>query len=645
MARILDVVVLFIFLVCLIGCGDSGTPTTQVAAVPAPIISSISPASAAEGHAELVVTITGSGFTSGSVAHWNGAPKTTTVVSGTEISVTILASDLAVGGMTKLYVLNPGSGPSNSVDFAVNHPEPTLTGVSSAGAEVLLTGSGFCPSTTGTYAGQPRPTKFLSAEKLEMTLTEGDVATAAIADIGVATPSPGGGSSGPLPFTSISRGTSGAVSSLVLGSKQYLFIPLPSDQYKDPTTGNWIPLEAILVVVDITVPETPTVVRTWPAAALGGEGTRVLAISGGPAGHPQLLLFKMAHEGETTDSYLAILNALTLVTGTPGVDSPVDFSAVLPMTLPVVWYPEHRHLDFTYRAQLMTAVLWPGEGFWLATSDGYRWFELATYGLGTLYPPPYVGVLGPATWPVVAENMAGDSATGMLLAGFAARGTDFGTTYGVELLDVGNGARYLLDGSANAICGVADFFIRTNAIDPQLQLGALTTNESIIMMDLGGITYPTPTTFAPGANGCVTFSTGTSGADVMQLTPVPAYSRSVIDPTTHLMLLTHYNYANVAVAQLKDAPLTPGWMPVTDWRYQTAYDWSNPSQDSPTIIYNVIAGRPFGYFYKPPSYAPWAVHQLDMQAFLAMTPSGATGDAAHIPAADSVASGIVRKIY
>jgi subtilisin family serine protease len=95
---------------------------------PASSITSIAPASARAGASQIVLTVTGTGFSSFSVVHWNGASRPTRVVSTTKLEATISAADLSVAGTAQVSVFTPppGGGTSAALTFTID-PPPTLT--------------------------------------------------------------------------------------------------------------------------------------------------------------------------------------------------------------------------------------------------------------------------------------------------------------------------------------------------------------------------------------------------------------------------------------------------------------------------------------------------------------------------------------
>lgn len=89
---------------------------------PAPVLTSTTPSSAAVGGGAFTLAVNGSGFVSSSVVRWNGANRTTTFVSGTELRAAIPATDIAAAGTAQISVFSPapGSGLSSSVPFTIS---------------------------------------------------------------------------------------------------------------------------------------------------------------------------------------------------------------------------------------------------------------------------------------------------------------------------------------------------------------------------------------------------------------------------------------------------------------------------------------------------------------------------------------------
>ncbi|MEY4905514.1 MAG: hypothetical protein RLZZ292_3329, partial [Bacteroidota bacterium] len=105
--------------VVLTGSSAPATPTTT----------SISPSSTTEGSAGFTLTVNGTNFVSGSsTVTWNGATRTTTFVSATQLTATITAADVVAAGTATVGVTTTGAAAvSNTQTFTINAASsPTL---------------------------------------------------------------------------------------------------------------------------------------------------------------------------------------------------------------------------------------------------------------------------------------------------------------------------------------------------------------------------------------------------------------------------------------------------------------------------------------------------------------------------------------
>ena len=99
-----------------LGCEALATSVVH----PVPLINQpLVPGAARPGGAGFVLTVNGTGFVSGSVVHWNGSPRATTFESQSRLTASILASDIAKAGSSRVTVISPGpaGGTSNVVFF------------------------------------------------------------------------------------------------------------------------------------------------------------------------------------------------------------------------------------------------------------------------------------------------------------------------------------------------------------------------------------------------------------------------------------------------------------------------------------------------------------------------------------------------
>jgi len=99
----------------------------------APIISSLSPASAAPGGATFTLTVNGTNFVSGSTAvQWNGSSLTTAFVSATQVTASVTSAMIVSAGLATVTVTNAGGATSNGAAFPIVSG-PTAVSVSLAG--------------------------------------------------------------------------------------------------------------------------------------------------------------------------------------------------------------------------------------------------------------------------------------------------------------------------------------------------------------------------------------------------------------------------------------------------------------------------------------------------------------------------------
>jgi hypothetical protein len=193
--------------------GGTSSAVTLAVVNPAPSLANISPNSATAGSAGFTLTVNGSDFISSSVVQVNGSNRTTTFVSGTQLTAAIPASDLAVGALLSITVFTPapGGGTSSSVTFTVNNPAPSISSISpnpvlALGGSFTLTvnGSGFVTGSVVQFDGSPRPTTFVSATQVTAQISSNDIIAVGQHAITVFNPTPGGGTSNSSTLTVVS---------------------------------------------------------------------------------------------------------------------------------------------------------------------------------------------------------------------------------------------------------------------------------------------------------------------------------------------------------------------------------------------------------------------------------------------------------
>jgi len=169
---------------------------------PIPSITSISPSSSLAGGAAFTLTINGSNFMNSSTVQWNGSDRVTTFVSSTQLTASIIASDVATASIANVTVTNPppGGGVSTVATYTINNPVPAVTSISpttknvgDAGFTLTVNGSNFKNTSIIRLNGSDRPTTFVSATQLTAQIAGSDLQTAITYGVTVFNPTPGGG--------------------------------------------------------------------------------------------------------------------------------------------------------------------------------------------------------------------------------------------------------------------------------------------------------------------------------------------------------------------------------------------------------------------------------------------------------------------
>jgi hypothetical protein len=193
---------------------------------PTPVITGLFPSSVTAGSQSFTMFIAGNGFIAGSTgtstAFWNGSARSATVNINTgQISITVLASDVASPGTSLVTVSNPLPGGGITINaapftvFPTQANTPLIASLSPAtanpkGAAFTLTvnGSNFVsgnannpamPNPTPPYSGSivtwngsPRTTAFVSSTQLTAQITATDILGAGCNGISVFTYTGGG---------------------------------------------------------------------------------------------------------------------------------------------------------------------------------------------------------------------------------------------------------------------------------------------------------------------------------------------------------------------------------------------------------------------------------------------------------------------
>jgi inosine-uridine nucleoside N-ribohydrolase len=179
---------------------------------PVPGLSTLSPASVVAGGSGFTLTVSGSNFVRGSVVQVNGANRSTAFVSASQLTATIPASDIAVGGFVSITVFNaaPGGGTSPALTLNVNNPVPSISSISpnpalavASGFTLTVSGTGFVRGSIIQVDGASQTTTFVSSTQVQAKMSGGILALG-IHTVTVFNPTPGGGTSNSVNLTVIS---------------------------------------------------------------------------------------------------------------------------------------------------------------------------------------------------------------------------------------------------------------------------------------------------------------------------------------------------------------------------------------------------------------------------------------------------------
>ncbi|GAA4377542.1 hypothetical protein GCM10023186_12780 [Hymenobacter koreensis] len=185
------------------GGGTSAPFNFFVASGPVPSITSFTPSSAVAG---TVVMVTGTNFTGVTSVTLNGVSVGSyNVVSPTQLTFTV--SSTSSTGRIAVSTANGTAVSATNLVVTGNpvNPVPVITALSppsvpagSGAFTLVITGTGFMPTSTVTFSGFPLPITFISPTQISVDLPPG--ATPGVYPVVVTNPAPGGGSSAPFDF-------------------------------------------------------------------------------------------------------------------------------------------------------------------------------------------------------------------------------------------------------------------------------------------------------------------------------------------------------------------------------------------------------------------------------------------------------------
>lgn len=195
------------------GGGTSNTVPVAVVTSVLPTITSLSPNQAVLGGPAFTLTVKGTNFVGGANVYWNGISRVTQFVSTTQLTASILPSDLALPSTTNsasIAVENPtpNAGISAPATLTLLNPAPAITslsptsGVAGTVVAVTISGSQFVSGATVQFGGQVLPASFNSPSSLSVGLS----AAVGTTSLTVSNPSPSVGPSNAVTFTGTAAG-------------------------------------------------------------------------------------------------------------------------------------------------------------------------------------------------------------------------------------------------------------------------------------------------------------------------------------------------------------------------------------------------------------------------------------------------------
>src|SRR5574337_1840277 len=173
-----------------------------------PTTTGLSPSSTMAPGAAFTLTVNGANFVNGSTVQWNNTNKITTYVSDTQLTASILATDVATAGSFAVTVMNPTDGGSNTQDFWVNNPVPTITSISptsiaGSGPAFTLTinGTNFVSASMAKWNGAFRTATYVSPTQITTLISAADIASMGTVTVNAFNNLPDGGTSADQTFT------------------------------------------------------------------------------------------------------------------------------------------------------------------------------------------------------------------------------------------------------------------------------------------------------------------------------------------------------------------------------------------------------------------------------------------------------------
>ena len=254
-----------------------------------PFVTGASPDPIDAGGPYFLMTITGTGFVSGSAASLSGTGLSTTFVSSTELLAAIPAELRALSGRPNLTVTNPDNSVSNTCPI---HILPVLVSLNpsaalaiSAAAGVTVTGIGLTPGDVLLWTVSGRQSvilaNFVDSKTLTAVIPAELLSTAQAASVQIADPLSGLTSAGALPFDVLPPPTIASLSpNPVDAGGPYFLLTMTGTGFVPHSVVNWAGAPLGTTYVSSTqlqaaiTPELRALSGTFPLTEIGRASCR-----------------------------------------------------------------------------------------------------------------------------------------------------------------------------------------------------------------------------------------------------------------------------------------------------------------------------------------------------------------------------------
>jgi hypothetical protein len=444
-----------------------------------------------------------------------------------------------------------------------------------------------------------------------------------------------------------------------------------------------------VAVINVTNPNAPSA-KAWTylsATTFSGvpvNGVTVTAgtpnplplpckTAGPPNAHtdPLVLLYSYA------DKHIALVDAATLATGTPGTDDVngnlVCFQEDLPLnaTSPVHFSGGTAYISGGIFDNMRNAGLFGGA--WLATADGYGFFDVThptSWGPNGTPPEPLVPVLqaGGANPSVeyLAENLGGDTTTSHLLFAPNYLNAYVPGNWGIQLITqlTTSPESYAMDPTAFKNAFPINVGPDAGAVDRVYQVGIITFEDTntVGFLNLGAINLNSPMVggFTPSSSNATAFLQFCKSCGGGYF----AISGSAVDgsPNAHQALFMA-GYSSDSVVGLLQPPTISPWNGLSDWVFydlnasSTLRGYRYAGDPHADGVVPILVTTSSGTFIEDYGYlldgSDVKAVQIDLGCFLntsklvtepCLQRAGSSGDAAHQPALDPGTVGALRSI-